>query len=165
MLRLTHFEVGDDSLQAGYACLCGCTPSVIHDRGGALARSTCCCGNAFAVGPAAEASLSPRDGFELQTEPREAWGTPITAAWLVGPSVHPQPAGGEEHDRHEHDHDGPASAVDPVCGMTVDPAVATGKGLHRENKGVGYYFCGKGCYLDFGDDPERILDLSYIPSM
>ena len=67
---------------------------------------------------------------------------------------------------HEHhDTDSTDLATDPVCGMKVDPATAKEKGLHREYKGQDYYFCGKGCYLDFGDDPERILDPSYVPSM
>ena len=49
--------------------------------------------------------------------------------------------------------------------MRVEPAAANEKGLHRQHDGVDYYFCGKGCYLDFGEDPERYLDPSYIPSM
>jgi len=28
-----------------------------------------------------------------------------------------------------------------------------------------YYFCAKGCRLDFEDDPERILAPDYEPSM
>ena len=28
-----------------------------------------------------------------------------------------------------------------------------------------YFFCGKGCKLEFDDDPERYLDPSYVPSM
>ena len=146
MMRLSHFEVSGDSLHAGYACPCGCTPSVSHERGGELARSACCCGNEFVVGPAAESALSPRDGFQLDTEQRTAWGAPITAAWLVGPSVHPEPADGDHHDHQHHDDAaGPGSVIDPVCGMTVDPALATEKGLHRQHTGADCYFCGKGC--------------------
>jgi Cu+-exporting ATPase len=63
---------------------------------------------------------------------------------------------------HDVEH---ADAIDPVCGMTVDPPVARERGLTREYKGTEYAFCGKGCYLEFGDDPERYLDPSYIPSM
>ena len=28
-----------------------------------------------------------------------------------------------------------------------------------------YVFCGKGCLLEFGDDPEKYLDPAYTPSM
>jgi hypothetical protein len=28
-----------------------------------------------------------------------------------------------------------------------------------------YYFCGKGCKLEFGDDPGTYLDPSHTPSM
>ena len=90
----------------------------------------------------------------------------MTAAWLVGPSVHPEPA--EVTHRHDHGHDhgpGDGAAVDPVCGMRVEPATAIEKGLHRSHEGVDHYFCGKGCCLDLGDDPARYLDPSYIPSM
>lgn len=89
-----------------------------------------------------------------------------TAAWLMSDSTHPgSPArrGDGHHDDHEKD--GNDGAIDPVCGMTVDRATAREKGLHREHQGTDYYFCGKGCYLEFGDDPERYLDPSYVPSM
>ena len=49
--------------------------------------------------------------------------------------------------------------------MTVDPAAAEARDLHVSYNGVDYYFCGKGCKLEFGDDPERYLDPSYVPSM
>jgi Cu+-exporting ATPase len=54
---------------------------------------------------------------------------------------------------------------DPVCGMTVDPADAEAKGLVAEHNGVTYYFCGRGCLLEFRDDPERFLDPNHVPSM
>jgi Cu+-exporting ATPase len=54
---------------------------------------------------------------------------------------------------------------DPVCGMTVDPADAEAKGLVAEHNGVTYYFCGRGCLLEFRDDPDRFLDPNHVPSM
>lgn len=54
---------------------------------------------------------------------------------------------------------------DPVCGMTVDVDEARKKGLARDHKGREYVFCGKGCYLDFGDDPEAFLAEGFTPSM
>ena len=33
------------------------------------------------------------------------------------------------------------------------------------DKGKTYYFCSRGCLLDFKDDPERILAPGYKPSM
>ena len=56
-------------------------------------------------------------------------------------------------------------AIDPVCGMTVDPAIARASGLVVEHADVEYYFCGKGCMLEFGDDPAKYLDEKYTPSM
>ncbi len=54
---------------------------------------------------------------------------------------------------------------DPVCGMTVDAADAVKKGLAREYEGRQYVFCGKGCYLEFGDDPEAFLAVGFTPTM
>jgi Cu+-exporting ATPase len=54
---------------------------------------------------------------------------------------------------------------DPVCGMHVDPETARGKGLTVTHDGREYAFCGKGCLLDFKDEPAKFLDPSYQPSM
>ena len=54
---------------------------------------------------------------------------------------------------------------DPVCGMTVDPDEAREKGLTHTHEGTEYAFCGKGCLLEFRDDPGQFLEGSYTPSM
>ena len=54
---------------------------------------------------------------------------------------------------------------DPVCGMTVDRTVAREKGLVLVHDGTEYAFCGKGCLLEFRDDPGRFLAAGYSPSM
>ena len=46
-------------------------------------------------------------------------------------------------------------AVDPVCGMAVDPSSAKGK---AEYKGKTYYFCCTGCEAKFKGDPEKYLN-------
>jgi P-type Cu+ transporter len=45
-------------------------------------------------------------------------------------------------------------AVDPVCGMTVDPATAK---FSTEHAGKTYYFCCGGCLAKFQADPERFV--------
>jgi YHS domain-containing protein len=55
-----------------------------------------------------------------------------------------------------------AMATDPVCGMQVDTATSQ---LKVEYNGETYWFCGKGCMLEFQDDPEKYLDPSYKKSM
>src|SRR5262245_12362918 len=45
--------------------------------------------------------------------------------------------------------------LDPVCGMTIDPADAVGTVEHR---GHTYYFCNESCLEQFREDPERFLD-------
>ena len=57
------------------------------------------------------------------------------------------------------------SVTDPVCGMTVDPESARANGLSTEHDGKEYFFCGKGCLLEFRDDPAKYLDPNYAPSM
>ena len=54
------------------------------------------------------------------------------------------------------------TATDPVCGMTVDTTTSQ---LSLEHDGTVYWFCGKGCLLEFRDDPGKYLDPSHIPSM
>lgn len=46
------------------------------------------------------------------------------------------------------------TTVDPVCGMTVDPAKAANK---SEHKGTTYYFCSEHCKRTFDADPEAVL--------
>src|SRR4030065_1997013 len=45
-------------------------------------------------------------------------------------------------------------AMDPICGMPVDPATAAGSHHHR---GQRFYFCGLSCLERFKADPERSL--------
>ena len=54
---------------------------------------------------------------------------------------------------------------DPVCGMTVDPEDARAKGLATRYEGTDCVFCGKGCFLEFHDDPETFLALDYVAAM
>ena len=54
---------------------------------------------------------------------------------------------------------------DPVCGMSVEPAGAETNGLVAEHEGKTYCFCGRGCLLEFRDDPDQYLDPDYQPSM
>src|SRR5688572_11351632 len=59
----------------------------------------------------------------------------------------------QDHATHHHP---PAAggAIDPVCGMTVDPARAAGQ---TEYKGQTYYFCARSCLSRFEAEPERFL--------
>ena len=54
---------------------------------------------------------------------------------------------------------------DPVCGMTVDPGEARSKGVITTYEGTDYVFCGKGCFLEFREDPETFLASAYTPTM
>ena len=63
------------------------------------------------------------------------------------------------HDHAAHAHGGQktpagAAAIDPVCGMNVDPRATP----HRhEHHGHTYYFCSAGCRSKFAADPAKYL--------
>jgi Cu+-exporting ATPase len=58
---------------------------------------------------------------------------------------------GHEHCSHGREGD---RTIDPVCGMTVDPAKTP---HHAEHAGRAFHFCGAGCRTKFVADPERWL--------
>jgi len=57
-----------------------------------------------------------------------------------------------QHHHHHHGHH--ATAIDPVCGMVVDPAKTTHHALHE---GVEYHFCNPRCREKFVADPGKYL--------
>ncbi|MDF0544153.1 heavy metal translocating P-type ATPase [Sphingobium sp. H39-3-25] len=50
---------------------------------------------------------------------------------------------------------------DPVCGMTVDPAMTA---HHAEHGGKSWHFCSAGCRAKFVADPERYLGSPALPA-
>src|SRR5262245_17578894 len=62
-----------------------------------------------------------------------------------------------DHAHHDHAHATPTKdgAIDPVCGMTVDPHTAKHRHTHQ---GHPYYFCSAGCRTRFAADPGKYLD-------
>ena len=55
-----------------------------------------------------------------------------------------------------------AIAIDPVCGMEVDTRTSQ---LSLDHDGETYWFCGRGCLLDFQDDPAAFLESDAPRSM
>ena len=55
---------------------------------------------------------------------------------------------------HDRERDPAASAIDPVCGMTVDPHKTPHRHTHQ---GRPYYFCSSGCRTRFAADPANYL--------
>jgi len=67
-----------------------------------------------------------------------------------------------KHGEPGHDHSAclmqgktTSEAIDPVCGMKVDPKTA--KGGSSEYKGQSYYFCNPKCKVKFDNEPEKYL--------
>ena len=67
---------------------------------------------------------------------------------------------GASHSKHEGGSrqsagaDSLATAIDPVCGMTVDPAKTP---HHATHGGTHYHFCGAGCLAKFTAEPAKYL--------
>jgi P-type Cu+ transporter len=71
----------------------------------------------------------------------------------------PEPASiraGTDHDDHHQPTDQDVSrAIDPVCGMTVDPAKSPHRFGHHDKT---YHFCSAGCRTKFAAVPQQYLD-------
>jgi Cu+-exporting ATPase len=65
-----------------------------------------------------------------------------------------------EHDHTAHDAAG--TAIDPVCGMKVNPATAAGQ---LDHGGQTYYFCCKGCLERFRATPDVFLSKAPRPQL
>ena len=70
---------------------------------------------------------------------------------------------------HPHDHsrcstakapDDAGTVIDPVCGMSVDPATTA---HHAHHDGADYSFCSAGCLTKFVAEPGRYLDEKRTP--
>jgi YHS domain-containing protein len=53
-----------------------------------------------------------------------------------------------------------AIEIDPVCGMEVDTEKSQ---LSLDHDGKTYWFCSRGCMLDFQEDPDKYTDPNYQP--
>jgi Cu+-exporting ATPase len=79
-------------------------------------------------------------------------GTPATKIGCCGGA-----GSGHGHDHHHHQVASGAGVADPVCGMTVDPAISK----HRSDyAGNTYHFCSAGCRTKFEATPEQYLEKS-----
>jgi Cu+-exporting ATPase len=54
-----------------------------------------------------------------------------------------------------------ATVIDPVCGMTVDPAKSPHRHLHHRHS---YHFCSNGCRTKFAADPQKYLEKRPAPA-
>jgi len=64
------------------------------------------------------------------------------------------PAGHHQHENGGHEMENEGTALDPVCGMTVNKETAEHRSVHG---GRTYYFCSAGCKQSFDKDPEKYM--------
>ena len=98
-------------------------------------------------------------GLDLEAQPAWNYTTFLDIAFLVLMALLAWrfvTTGGIEMVRaHARRPEAAAQVVtDPVCGMSVDPATAT---YSSDFGGTTYYFCSRGCRLDFEEDPVGYL--------
>ena len=53
------------------------------------------------------------------------------------------------------------AVIDPVCGMTIDPADAVGSSSYN---GETYHFCARACETKFNVSPESYVAQSTAPA-
>lgn len=51
--------------------------------------------------------------------------------------------------------------IDPVCGMSIDPAKAVGSSTYD---GTTYHFCSRGCETKFDAAPETYVAPAAVPA-
>ncbi len=87
-------------------------------------------------------------------------------SWLFGGDKKEQmqhlPASGSQtgsgmHMQHSGSTSGMKMAIDPVCGMEVNPEKAAATSVYQ---GATYYFCAPGCKRAFDEKPTKYVDES-----
>lgn len=156
-MTATHPEYDITRTDAGadlnYHCPCACYAGFALDRSVAEQDpESCCCGRTMLVGRDATKRLQaflPADenyAFDEQTV-EMPWGQPLEVALATPPNAESGSGGGPAAAEI-------ATAHDPVCHMDINPATAAGSAEHEATT---YYFCSRGCLLDFTDDPVATL--------
>lgn len=152
---VTRTDAGAD---VNYQCPCGCYAGFAFDRSTTdQAPESCCCGRTILVGNRASerlvAAVPAPETYGVDTQSvTMPWGQPLEVALATPPDA--------EHGAHADDplvhHAGVEAATvhDPVCHMDIAPATPAAT---LEHEGVTYYFCSRGCRVDFDEDPAGVL--------
>ena len=88
-------------------------------------------------------ALAAADGGRVSAEPKVEVGSDFAAT--INEDARPGEGG---------DMSNVTTAIDPVCGMTVDTATAEYRSFRE---GEAYYFCSAGCKAGFDKNPEKYL--------
>jgi Cu+-exporting ATPase len=87
--------------------------------------------------------VQPARVGKLATEPKVEVGSPYAAP------IQERALAGQGDDMSST-----TTAIDPVCGMTVDPATAEFRSFQ---KGETYYFCSASCKVNFDKNPGKYV--------
>ena len=72
-----------------------------------------------------------------------------------------EPAGHPHHSGCSPDHGSAPTTLDPVCGMSVDPAKTP---HHAAHDGREFHFCSAGCWTKFLAEPAKYLSVEKPPA-
>ncbi|MGJ5076664.1 heavy metal translocating P-type ATPase [Bradyrhizobium sp. SZCCHNRI1009] len=157
-------ETGQETAAAEGCCSDRADATPAHNHGG------CCGGRDEAPPPSAKVkdpvcgmSVDPatsKHRFEHQGQTYHFCSASCRTKFAADPAkylVTAAPAAAASccggHDHHAHQHDD-AKVIDPVCGMSVDPATSK----HRfEHAGHTFHFCSAGCRTKFAAEPDKYL--------
>ena len=159
--RVSALFIGESHLDVG------CEPSRTEDRGVDILRSVCCPDddgrpvlrsqmNQQLAGDFPVLGVGPAGVDVAAHTPAEIAASVLAEVVDVRGGGHEagvaaSTAGGTSDDGGDGDAD---EAIDPVCGMTVDPADAAASVGHD---GTTYHFCCGGCADSFRTDPAAYL--------
>ena len=146
---VTRTDAGAD---VNYQCPCGCDAGFAFDRSVAeQAPESCCCGRTILVGVSPRAPvlafLPAPDTCDLDEQAIEMpWGQVLSVVLAT-----PDDA---EHGAHAEGQSPLETAHDPVCHMDIAPETAAATANYQ---GTTYYFCSRGCKVDFEEDTAAVL--------
>ncbi len=175
MSEADHGDMGGTTKHTG----CCCSPDASLQPIGKPVETSACCGGHGARAETRQTAIDPVCGmtvdpatskhrFDCQGETYHFCCAGCRSKFAADPGKYldkakaaPADAAGKSccgghgsHAGHAHPHAG-EKALDPVCGMTVDPATSK----HRfDYQGETYHFCSAGCRSKFAADPGKYLD-------
>jgi Cu+-exporting ATPase len=118
-----------------------------------------CCGGA-AKAPQEKSELPPQKtdggcGDKAEVAASNPTEKPVATEKAGGGCCGAKSAPNDPTGHTGHSHPPAGMQIDPVCGMSVNPATTS---HHHEHHGKQYSFCSAGCAANFVANPEKYLD-------
>lgn len=150
----TRLDEAEGISHVNYQCPCGCSAGLLYDRSeGPMHMGKCCCGRLLWLGQDAEAQV--RASFVAEAEYDLIfdsvvlpWGDAALACLAVPKAQLVKEAKVAQAQASR------TRVIDPVCRMSIDPALAAGTSVFN---GATYHFCAAVCKTRFDAEPSRFV--------